>query len=342
MDVLDNVRHWRIWFPIPMKGRGIDLDQWLLLEAHRYAVTGALLSFTFFSIIAIGMVWTIEIQLLLNETQTVQTVLNTYLSGIILLVSIVVSINAIVLTYEITDVSSQEDRIEGSLEFRQRLGKFAGPGVNPTNPNSFLKVMAQAIQERAAELEDIAEDEGEEEFAKDVLNHVSAIVNTAGSLDDSTTNRSSATEFGGLWHSIETDYDYMVNQSRKLRSRSRSDSTERSEELFDELMEALEVFATGREYFKTLYYNREISELSRTLLFISLPSIIVTTSTILAIDADLIPRVWGFGLPPLLVFVALTFTIALAPFIVLTAYMLRVATVALQTAAAGPFVLGGG
>jgi len=38
-------------------------------------------------------------------------------------------------------------------------------------------------------------------------------------------------------------------------------------------------------------------------------------------------------------FVATVFTIALAPFLVLTAYMLRLATVAQRTAGAGPFSL---
>jgi hypothetical protein len=73
------------------------------------------------------------------------------------------------------------------------------------------------------------------------------------------------------------------------------------------------------------------------LLLISFPSILVTASAILAIDAHLFPQVWLFGLPPLLSFVSAVFTISLAPFAVLTSYMLRVATVARRTASAGPF-----
>jgi hypothetical protein len=69
------------------------------------------------------------------------------------------------------------------------------------------------------------------------------------------------------------------------------------------------------------------------------PSIIVTVSAILAINAGIFPNFWLLGLPPLLTFVSVTFTIALIPFVVLTAHMLRVTTVARRTAAAGPFVL---
>ena len=76
-----------------------------------------------------------------------------------------------------------------------------------------------------------------------------------------------------------------------------------------------------------------------TLLVVSLPSILVTAIAILAINANLLPDIWLFGLPPLLTFVAAMFTVALAPFLTLTAYMLRVATVAQRTAGTGLFSL---
>ena len=79
--------------------------------------------------------------------------------------------------------------------------------------------------------------------------------------------------------------------------------------------------------------------LSRTLLIISLPAILVTVVTILAINANILPQIWILGLSPLLTFVAAAFTIALAPFIILTAYMLRVATVTLRASDTEPFVL---
>ena len=107
----------------------------------------------------------------------------------------------------------------------------------------------------------------------------------------------------------------------------------------DELKRVLKLFAVGREYFKTLYYTREVADLSRTLLAVSLPAILVTVTTILAINANLLPDVWMLGLPPLLTFVAISFTVALTPFLVLTSYMLRLATVTRRTATAGPFNL---
>ena len=337
MSGLDTIRRWRSWFPVPSLDEGVNLRRWLLLDGDRYAVTGALLSVTFASILLIGTLWTFEMQRLLTETQAVQTVLTAFLSGIILLVSIVVSINSIVLSYDITHVSAQQDRIEGTMDFRREVGRLADGEESPSDPNAFLRVMAEVVRERAQALEDVAEG-GEGEFATDVREYAESITDTAEDLERSLDSVGGG-EFGVLWLGLETDYGSLINRSRRLTTSYEDQFSEDAEERFEELLRALELFATGREYFKTLYYGREISDLSRTLLVVSLPAIIVTASTVLAIAAQLLPDVWVFGLPPLLTFVAVVFTVALAPFVVLTAYMLRVATVARRTASAGPFVL---
>ncbi len=337
MSISDGFDNLRSWVPVPSRKRGVRLSRWLLLEGNRYAVTGALLTMTFATFLLIGTLWTFEMQRLLTETQAVQTVLNTFLSGIILLVSIVVSINSTVLSYDITHISAQKDRIEGMRQFRRELNRIVATEQNPTNPNMFIQVMAETIKQRADTLEDVAQ-KGDEEFAKDVKEYVDSISNTADHLENSLKEAGGA-EFGVLWLGLETDYGPMMDQTREFTLRFEDDESEVTDDPFEELLEALELFATGREYFKTLYYSREISELSRTLLVSSFPSIIVTVLTILAIDAQLLPGVWVFGLPPLLTFVSVSFTIALAPFIVLTAFTLRIATVARRTAGAGPFVL---
>lgn len=336
VNLSDYIGSWRSWFPVPANDNGINLVRWLLLEGDRYAITGALLTVTFVSIIAIGSLWTFEMNQLLTETQAVQMVLNTFLSGIILLVSIVVSINSIILSYDITHINTQEDQIEGMIDFQTRVGRITGAEEPPTDPHTFLKVMAETIQRETNEV--VADMEGiDESFTEEIERHLEQITGTTEHIESSI-NEIGGGKFSALWVGFETDYGPMVNRSRKFTDRHESDLSDGGSDHFDTLIEALELFATGREYFITLYYTREIAELSRTLLFVSLPAIVVTASTILAIDAQLLPDIWVFGLPPLMTFVALSMVIALAPFIVLTAYMLRVATVAKRTASAGPFV----
>lgn len=337
MSVAD--RYWglRDWFPVPRRNGRFYVIRWVLLEANRLAVTGALLTFMFSALMAVGLTWPFEMQQVLTETPAVQTILSSLLSGIILLVSIVVSINSIVLSHDITSVEVQGDRIQGVMEFRRDIGELAESGESPADPASFLELMASVIHDRATALEG-ADAGSDEELSQEIQGYVDEIIKTVEPFGNQGDTASGA-EFGILWLGLEADYGMYVDRSRTLRSTYESSLSEGFEERLDDLVRAFRLFATGKEYFKTLYYTQEVSQLSRTLLVISLPSVLVTASAILAINARLLPDAWVFGLPPLMSFVATVFTIALAPFLVLTSYMLRLSTVAQRTAGAGPFSL---
>ena len=67
--------------------------------------------------------------------------------------------------------------------------------------------------------------------------------------------------------------------------------------------------------------------------------IVFTSYVILALDASLFPDVVVFGLSPLVLFVLLAYTIALAPYLLLTVYAIRAATITIRTLAGGPFIL---
>ena len=338
MSFTDSVYRWRNWVPIPIEGYRIRIFRWVLLEADRRAVTGALLTLVFLATLGLGRIWTIEMQRLLTETDSVQTVLTQLLSGIILLVSIVVSINSIVLTYDITSLTVQKDRVEGTMEFRRAVGRLVEEERGPTNLQRFLAQVADAMRQRAHALEDAVSDGEPDEFVADVESFVDHVEESVASLE-APGNEVGGADFGTLWVGLEANFGDVTDELEAIRLVHADHVEDTHEQRFDELLEAFELFETGREYFKTLYYTREISEFSRTLLIISLPAVLVTAWTILALDAGTIPSVWLFGLPPLQVFLASTFTVSLAPYLTLTAYVFRTATVARHTASSGPFML---
>lgn len=330
------IRRWREWFPTPTAEGDFGIKRWVLLEANRMAVTGALLTFVFVSFILLGNIWTFEMQNLLTDTSAVQTVLNTLLSGMILLVSIVVSINSIVLSHDMSSVSNQQDRVMGATSFRKDLSELSRPDENPSEPASFLTVMSRTISERAQLLTDSTE-ELDADDAEAIQDYVSSVTEKADKLGD--IENMGGAEFGVLWKGMEFRYGTQMERSGKLKSAHGGEESEHLRDQLDQFMNALELFAIGKEYFKTLYYTREVSKLSQTLLVITLPAILINATTILAIDAKIFPEFWLLGLPPLQSFVAATFTISLAPYLVLTAYMLRLSTVARLTSSAGIFSL---
>lgn len=336
MSGVPAIRRWRNWFPTPTAEGGFGITRWVLLEANRMAVTGALLTFVFVSFLLLGTVWTFEMQNLLTETATVQTILNTLLSGMILLVSIVVSINSIVLSHDMSSLSDQEDRVEGASNFRTELTGLTRSDENPSDPTSFLTVMSRTISERAQLLDDelsgVSADGCEE-----IRSYVASIEEAADKLG--AVEGTGGAEFAVLWKGMEFRYGSQMERARKLRSIHEAEDSQILADRLEHLIDAFELFAIGKEYFKTLYYTQEVSKLSQTLLVISLPAILINASTILAINAELLPEFWLFGIPPLQTFVAAAFTISLAPYLVLTAYMLRLSAVARLTSSAGIFSL---
>lgn len=331
MNIARQFAKWRDWFPVPNRATGFNIVRWVLLEADRLAVTGALLTLVFATFMGIATFWTFEMQTLLNDTSTVQTILNTFLSGMILLVSIVVSINSIVLSHDITSVETQENRIQAAIDFRRDLDELPEGQRSPSSPAAFLTVMSEIISERAQALsEDVTDmDKALVEEINEYSNTISEATDELGAVDETT-----GAEFAVLWKGIEFDYGSHIDRSRTFVADGQASS-----ERFDELIEAFELFAIGKEYFKTLYYAREVSQLSRTLLVVALPAILFNASTIIAINGAVLPDGWILGLPPLQTFVAVAFTISIAPYLVLTAYMLRLSTVARLTASSGIFSL---
>jgi hypothetical protein len=324
--------HW-----LPIDRDGFHPRQWFLLEGNRFAVIAALLLLVFTANLVIGTLWTFEMQQLLTETSAVQTLLNTLLSGIILLVSIVVSISAIVLSYDITSLDSQDSRMEAAMEFRREVDRLTDDRDSPTDPASFIETMTDVIRVRAETLADATEN-SEDEFAESLREYTEDVMNTVDSVGGSVTQAERG-EFSALWEGLRVEYGPHLNRSDRISSEHADRFSDEYSQKFEELVTAFRLFATGKEYFKTLYYTREISQLSRVLLLISLPMVLVVASSTLAIEAHLLPDFWFLGLPPLLTFVSFVITIALAPFITLTAYMIRIATVAKRTASAGPFAI---
>jgi hypothetical protein len=306
----------------------------VLLDGNRLAVVGALLTFVFVALMLAGTLWTFEMQQILTETSTVENVLETFLSGIILLVSIVVSINSIVLSRDISSIETQEARIRSRVDFRAALGELDGSVESPRDPTTFLDLMTHVITERTDALETAAaQDAGGAD--EDVRAYAEAVADAIEGIEDA--DRTHA-DFGVLWTALDFDYGPLMDRSRALRNPGGDGGVSESlEGPLDRLVEAYQLFAIGKEYFKTLYYTREVSRLSRTLLVVSLPVILVTASAILAISAGVLPEVWVLGLPPLLSFVATMFTIALIPYVVLTSFILRLSTVAMRSASGGLF-----
>ena len=312
--------------------------RWLLLRGDRWKVTVTLMVGVFLMLLLMTRVRTVDMTALLTETNTVQTLFNTLLSGIILLVSIVVSINSVFLSQEITDIESQQQRIDSTVQYRNRIEEFIESDVSPARPAEFLRVILATIERQSQVLADRAADSDEEGFAEETAefrDRVSEDTQRAAS----TLEGARFGTFNVLLAGLNYDYSWQLHAARRFKRKYHDAITDGENEAIDDLTNTLKFFAVGREYFKSLYYKRELARLSSRLLYISLPTIVFTSYVLLALDSKLIPELQIPGVTSLVLFVSFAYTVALGPYLIFTAYVVRAATITQRTLSAGPFIL---
>ena len=314
------------------------ITRWFLLTGRRFSVMLALMALVFLVLIGLSIVEPVGMRNLLNETSAGITLFSSLLSGAILLVSIVVSISSVVLSSEMTDLENQEQRIDASLEYHRRIEGFIQADITPARPADFLRAVLYATSNEVEELTEIAADSSNEEFRSEVSEFADYV---AGDLDHARSTLDGA-EFGTfkvLLAGMNYNYSGQLQAARGLRNKHAGELSDEEETQIDEVIDTLKYIGTGREYFKSLYYKRELARLSNQMLLVALPVIVFTSYVILALDADLFPDVTVFSLSPLLIYVSFAYAVALAPYLILTAYIIRATSITLRTLAAGPFIL---
>lgn len=321
----------------PVSLEANPLSRWILVNGNRWVVSAVALVLVGLGFVGSGVIWSDELVTLFTEEQVVQTILLALFSGIILLVSIAVSVNSIVLSQEITALGDQEEEIDETFSFRDSVREQTDADVSPARPAEFLQVIFDAIRTNVQELhnsiphDNVAVNSQAEIIKDDIVSQVRKVE-----------DRLEKGEFGTsevLFAGIQYDYSRQVYAIRQLRVEHEETLTNSQREIIDDLLTTLKYFTIGRAYFKTLYFKRELANLSRGLLVISFPAIVYLAYAILALRAGLLPEFSILGIPSIIWFVGFTYIIGMAPYTLFSAYILRTATISIKTLAAGPFIL---
>jgi len=310
------------------------LVYWILLSASRRLLTILMLIVVYAVLMVLGLIWPFEIQTLLTEETRVQALLTTLLSGVILLVSIVVSINSLVVSQELASIGNQYDRVKQSWEFRSETADALDGDVSPARPNRYLRDLLDVVERETKAFEGYAREkklEDSDQIAA-YTDRLSSYVQKIGSVladDDQATFD---------MRLFAPAYDPGEELDIALHLKNEATVPDELGESLETLVDALQFFMTAREYFKTMYYKREFARLSRDLLYTGLPTVVLLSYMILALDAASFPGRTA-GLAHLYLFFSMAYVLALSPFVVLASYVLRAAVVAENTVTTGAFVV---
>ena len=323
-----------------MRERG-ERPSWLLyllLEANRWLVAGVLSVALFLTVVAVGVAHPIPAQTLLTAGDPVETLFQALVTGIITAVTLVLTLSQLVLSQELGAAGDQRDRMTGAMDFRDDVADAVGMPVTPADPSAFLRALVDETGDRARDIEATVDIDTLGEDLTELLSMY--LDSVTGNADAVTEQLDGATfgEFDVLKAALNYNYSWKLYAGRRIRKSYADQLPERALAQFDRLIQTLVLFGPAREHFKTLYFQWELSNLSRTLLYVSTPAIAVTLCSLLFLNpADFAGLT--LGVTNSLFLVSAAVAVSMLPFFILLSYILRIVTVTQRTLSIGPFIL---
>ncbi|WP_076609861.1 hypothetical protein [Natronorubrum thiooxidans] len=310
---------------------------WILLQLNRWVFTGAILAVVYVILVAFSLIDVTPLRVIVDNQGSIGFLFSAFIGAIITGTSIVVTINQLVLSQELGAVGDQRERMKKAMEFRRDVEATIEEDVSPPEPAGFLYELVDGIHERATELEAVMEDERDEALRQKIADYVEDTTENARSVKADLEDAQFGT-FEVIWNALNFNYSRKIYDARRIRSDHEGSLSDEANEKLDHMIETLKLFGPAREHFKTLYFQWELINLSRALLYISVPALTVMGLMIMYIDGTGLLGT-TLGIDNLVWVTSAGFVVGLSPFVVFIVYILRIATVAKRTLAMGPFIL---
>ncbi|MDQ2050409.1 hypothetical protein RBH26_07905 [Natronolimnohabitans sp. A-GB9] len=311
------------------------LKFWFLLKANRLVLTG-LLTLVFFALFMTGIFVRPTLSEMLAQRAVIESMFSTMLSALITGITLVVTISQLIISQENGPLGDQRQRMSEALDFRGYMKEVTGKPA-PADPSALLREIVDTSEERAHDLRDSVQELDDEELVEEVEAFVDSITGNSEAVREKLEDEQFGT-FNVVNAALDYNYSWKLFQIDRLED-DYQDALEKPQfEAFDDLRTSLAMFGPAREHVKTLYFQWELIDLMRLILYAGIPALLVSGMMLTFVDQATIPGS-TFGIDNLLWLIGLSFSITLMPFLLLTTYITRVATVAKRTLAIGPQIL---
>ncbi|ELY98624.1 hypothetical protein [Natrialba asiatica] len=314
--------------------------EWLVVEGDRLAVAALISGGVFVLFVGLYEMGLISF----TNANSVTRVASGMIAGTFSLVTLVVSINQLILSQEFASAASAHDQLEGVLSFRDEIAETASVPAAPASPTRLLELLAESIHGSAVALAEAVDSEsdaageqaggrGDEETR--LITQFANDTSESSRRMDETLERSQLDTFGALSAAIEYDSPWQLYVARQIRGRYDDSLPAEGSDALDSLINDLVLFSTVREHFKTIYLQRELTRFSQLTILTGVPAIL-SSLLIGFLYADITGANVTIAILPYIVCVLVT--IALSPLALLASYILRTAAVTRRTASAGPMM----
>ncbi|WP_135819782.1 hypothetical protein [Halostella litorea] len=305
------------------------LVEWVLVDGNRLHVTAVTSAGVFAVLLACHHLGVIAF----TNPNSVTRMASGMVAGSFSLVTIVVSVNQLILSQEFSPAGEFRDRLEGVLSFRRDVEDETEVPAAPAEPTRLLELVAENVRVRANGLADAAADIDDEDHRELTVRYARGVRERTEEVDEAL-GRKGANTFDALSTAVDYDDGWQLYAARHLRNDAPalSEGTRRA---FDDLIEAIRLFSTAQGHFKTVYLQRELTRFSQLVILFGLPAIGAA-----ALIGPLYGGLGGATVPVkyLPYAVAALATVVSIPVSLLASYILRTATLTRRTAAIGPML----
>ena len=303
--------------------------QWFVLVGDRLVVAGALTV-----VFSLGVVILIHTDIVaVTETTQLLYLFQGLIAGNLTLITIVLSINQLVLSREFNTPGELEDRIENAISYRKSIAETMNEPTVPVTPARFLAVLLDGARENAQRLSGGIEGSNSDQLADDVDSLVSEITSHNDHISD-VLSRSQGGIFSALAVTLETNYSHQLNEAFRMQAVYGDELSSTDQELLDELIQSLKQIDIARQYFKSIYMQSELARLSRILLYVGVPAVMSAILLLLIYASAPEPPI---RIEHLKLIVPVVVILGFVPLAVLCSFVLRIAMVAQRTVAITPF-----
>ncbi|WP_265110129.1 hypothetical protein [Halosolutus halophilus] len=310
---------------------------WVLLRLNRWLFTAAVLATVFAILVGFSWLGLTPLRVIVQRHNGTFWIFSAFIGAIITGTSIVVTINQLVLSQELGAVGDQRNRMQEAMGFRRDIEDELEEDVTPPEPAAFLYELVDGIEEETTDLKHAMAGGHSDELQAKIDDYVDDVVENAQVVKGDLENAQFGT-FDVIWNALNFNYSRKIYDARKIRSDHGDELSDDTVEEISEMITILKFFGPAREHFKTLYFQWELINLSRALLYISVPALTVMGLLLMYVDGNALPGT-TLGVDNLVWVTSAGFVAGIAPFVVFIVFILRIASVAKRTLAMGPFIL---
>lgn len=317
-----------------LRSRWLKMRLWFLVDGDRRLVAAVLSLTVYVATVMLGLFGPVSLRQFLFAGTLASDAFIEIQTGIFTVVTLVLTVNQLVLTPEVGSIGNQKKRLKDTLQHRETVEHISSHPTTPREATAYLHSIVSVIKQHAQQLKSSLPDE-DTDFVQDITACTDAVIADAEQASNEL-DQETFESIRFIGSSMAFNSGGKIRELRRIKRAYADSVTADRQDRIDTLIRSLKQFETAKDYFKTSYIQSEFINFSRALMYVGLPALAIAFYTILILDETAFPGAL-FGIPNNLLYLGFAFAASVTPVTVLFSYVARLGALSKTTALQTPF-----